>query len=119
MSAFSDSVTTIATNLLREFGESASFTRVEEGAYDASDGSVAAGSTTNYTGFVVPIDYIGKEIDGIYVLQGDIKLFVEKTSTEPLRGDVVTLNSLAYRVMETKKFRVNGENLLYELQVRV
>lgn len=119
MSVFSDGIVVIATSLLREFGESASFTRIEEGVYDASDGTVGAGTTTNYTGFVVPVDYTGTDIDDVHVQQGDIKLFVEKTSTEPLTGDVVVVDSITYRVMAAIKHRVNGANLLYELQVRI
>ncbi len=119
MTAFTDCIVTTARDLLTEFGESASFTKIVEGAYSTSDGTVAAGTTTNYSGFVVPVDYVNAEIDGEFVLQGDIKLFVEQTTTEPSVGDVVTVNSIVYRVMSAKKYRVSSVNVLYELQVRV
>jgi len=119
MSAFSDEMDAVALELLTEFGEAVSFTRTTEGAYNTATGATAAGSDSVFTGFGTPIDYDDNEIDGTVIQQGDVRLYTNAVSTAPLPGDKVTLDSRVYRVMNTRKYTINSENVLYELQIRV
>lgn len=119
MSEFSDELSAITLELITEYGEAITFTRITVGAYDASTGSTGSGSTAMFTGVGVPIDYIQSEIDGTIVKQSDVKLFVNAVATVPVVGDEVDLDSQDYKVMDVTKFAVNSETVLYELQLRV
>ncbi len=119
MSTFSDEMAGVALDLLTEFGEAVSFTRTTEGAYNPATGSTAAGSDSVFTGFGYPDDYTNNEIDGVMVQQGDSRLYVNAVSTAPLPQDAVTVDSVVYRVMFARKYSINSENVLYELQIRV
>lgn len=119
MSNFSDEMAAVALELLTEFGEAVSFTRTTEGAYDTATGTTAAGSDSVFTGFGAPIDYDNNEIDGTVIQQGDVRLYVNAVTTLPLPADKVTLDSVQYRVMNTRKYTINSEHVLYELQIRV
>ena len=118
MSAFSDRMAATALRLLTQYGEAVSFSRVSEGAYNASTGSTAAGSTTNFSGYGLPVDYDNAEMAETFIQKGDIKLYVNAVSTVPAPGDAVTVDSVAYRVINVRKYSISSENVLYELQIR-
>lgn len=118
MTAFTDNMPATALRLLTKYGEAVSLSRVTEGSYDVSNGTVAAGSTTNYTGYGAPVDYIAAEIDGTVIQQGDVRLLLNQTSTEPAVGDTCTLNSIVYRVVNVDRSRASGVNIIYKLQLR-
>ena len=119
MSAFSDEIKAVALDLLTEFGEAITFTRVTEGAYNPATLTTATGSTTTFSGYGVPTNYGTREVDLEIVQQSDIKLYVNATSTEPAVGDTVSIDSKDYRVLNIIKYAINSENVLYELQLRV
>ncbi len=119
MSTFSNEMDALALELLTEFGEAVSFTRTTEGAYDSATGTTGTSSDLVFTGFGSPQDYDTKDIDGLLVEEGDVKLYVNATSTSPARGDAVTLDSKVYRVMRVRRFAINSADVLYELQIRI
>lgn len=119
MSAFSDRMAATALRLLTNYGEAVSFSRVTEGTYSPSTATTGASSTTSYSGFAVPVDYDTTELIDSVIEQGDIKLYVNATSSVPEVGDQATLDSVAYRVMDVRKYTINSENVMYELQVRI
>lgn len=119
MSAFSDQMSELALGLLTEFGEAVSFTNTTEGAYNPSTGSTASGSDVVFAGFGSPQDYDASEIDGTTIQQGDVRLYVNATSQAPETGDAVTLDSRVYRVLQVRRYALNSENVLYELQIRI
>lgn len=119
MSAFSDEMAALALELLTEFGEAVSFVRTTEGAYDPATATTGSATTSNFSGFGAPINYDGFDIDGTVIRQSDIKLFVNAVSTLPITGDAVTVDSVVYRVMNTRRYAINSEDVLYELQLRV
>lgn len=119
--SFATEMIACARDLIQEFGESVSIQRVAEGAYDPTDGTVAAGTTTNYSAYGAPVDYNTNEIDGNTIRINDIKLWLETPTTGevPAIGDVVTLNSTAYRVMNVEQLRAQGSDIVYLLQLRL
>lgn len=119
MTAFTDSIIVVARNLLTEFGESVTFSRAVEGAYDTSDGTTGTDTDTNYTGFAVKLDTMNQEDTGLHTKQQNSTIFVEKTSVVPLIGDEVLISTTTYRVMDVERFSVSGVDVLYKLQLRV
>lgn len=119
MSAFSDEMAALALELLTEFGEAITVTRVTDGAYSTSTLKPATGSTANYAGFGAPTDYDNREIDGSSIKQGDVRLYVNAITVAPLPGDTITLDSVVYRAITVRKYSINSENVLYEVQIRV
>lgn len=118
--SISSNLTAMARRLLGAYGENLTFTRVTEGAYNVADGTVAAGSTTNYTADCAPIPYTADEIDDKTILKTDISLWIEKPTSEvPAVGDTVVLNSATYRLIEVETFRAEGTNVAYRAQLRL
>lgn len=119
MSAFSDEMAAVALALLTEFGEACTFSRQVLGSYDPNTSSKTLSSTTTFTGYVAPQDYLLFEKQSEYIQTGDIKLFANNVSAVPVPGDKVTFNSTTYRILRVIPYRVSGATVLYELQVRV
>lgn len=119
MGTFSTNLTATALRLLTKFGQSITFTRTTEGAFDPATNTTAAGSDSNYTGFAHPSEYTRFERDLESVRQDDIKLLVQQTTTEPEIGDRFTLDSVIYEVLEVDKIKAQGDTIIYKLQGRV
>jgi len=119
MSALSDDLEALATELITEYGQSCSFSRTSGGTFDPTAGENTGASTSTWTGVCVPEDYKRYEINETTIKENDIKLLVNKTDTEPKAGDTVTVSTVVYRVIEAKKQVLNGANVMYELQVRI
>lgn len=118
MTALTDSLVATAQTLLTKYGESVSFTRVAEGAYDPATSGVAAGTTTNYSGYAVPTQYTRADVDGELIKASDIRLIVEQTTTEPNTGDVVTVDGVVHRIMNVSPIKVTNVDIIYILQIR-
>lgn len=117
---FSSNLIATARRLLDTYGESISIQRVAEGAYDPTDGTVAAGTTINYSADGYPFNYSQDQIDQKSVRQTDLGLYLAKpTSVVPAVGDVATVNSVAYKVINVKPLRAQGSDVIYELQLRL
>lgn len=119
MSAFSDNLSDLAVSLITEFGETGSFSRVVLNAYNPATAESATSVTTSYTGYVVPVDYKDKEIDGTLILRGDFKVLAHEMTQTPNVGDELTFNSKTCRIINVSATRVNGASVLYSLQCRI
>lgn len=118
--SFQSELKNAADLLLLELGESVSIQRVTEGSYTPSTGAVGAGSTITYTVYGAPSNYASSDIDNDLIQAADVKLIVQvPTSYVPLVGDVVTLNSKAYRVMSVTNYRAQGGDCAFILQLRI
>lgn len=114
MTALSDSLLVLASDLLTEFGESVAVERVAEGAYNTATGGVAAGTTTNYTMQVSPLTDLHNNKDNSTVFNG-VPTLVAYSATVPLIGDEVTYNSVAYRLISVEATRLSGVSIIYIL----
>ncbi len=112
------SLQSTGTRLLRTYGESVSFSRKVEGAYNVSTGNTATSTDTSFTGYGVSDPFSIYDIDNSTVLSGDIRLYLQSGNV-PLVGDVATFNTKAYRVMQVSAVRLQGGDALYELLLRI
>lgn len=119
MGTFSTNMIATAIRLLTKFGQSITFTRTTVGAFDPATNTTGAPSDSTYVGFAHPSDYSRFERDLESVRQDDIKLLVQKTTTEPKIGDRFTIDSVVYDVIEIDKVKAQGETIIYELQGRI
>jgi|TARA_R110000782_G_scaffold144434_1_gene237274 hypothetical protein len=118
--SFSTNLLAVSRALIQKYGQSMAIERVAEGAYDPTDGTVAIGTTTNYTVFGAPVDYTSNEVDNTNIRVGDIKVWLEKPTTEtPLVGDVVTIDSADLRIVDIVTLKAQGLDVVYKLQCRV
>lgn len=118
--SFSTNLIATARRLLSTYGESISLTRVAEGAYNVADGTVAAGTTTNYSADGHPFNYSAEEVDDTTVRSTDLGLWLAKpTSETPAVGDTATVNSIVYRVVNVEQLRAQGTDVVYKLQLRL
>lgn len=116
---FSSNMQDVATKLLTKYGENyvIQISRVDEGAFVPSTGAVGAGSTTSIPGVGFPYPYNIKEIDGRSILSTDIKLII-KASAEIKVGDTITIRGVNYRIMNVSDISAQGQNIIYEAQLR-
>ena len=108
---------TVAANLIASKGQLLTFNRDTETAFNPGPGEVTSTPST-YTGNGVALNYNKSEIDGTVVIKGDIKLILEATTTAPIIGDRVTIDSIIYRVMNIKPTSPAGIVVIYEIQLR-
>ncbi len=107
-----------AEDLLTELGQSISVARVASSAYSTSTLTTATNTSTSYSGVGWPTNYIKNEIDGETVLASDIKLWFY-ASTLPLVNDVFTVDTIAYRAITVRQYTVQGQRVLFLVQLRV
>lgn len=109
--------------LLAKFGQSVTFTRVTNGAYDP-DTSTQALVETTYTASAVLLDYKGKDSGNLrdsMIEINDKKLLVSPVGlTEtPNANDKVTIGGVVWNVINVKSLNPAGTVVLYECQVRI
>ena len=111
--------------VIQKLGEPCTVTSTTEGAFDPATGTVGAGTTTTQTGYAAPDKYNSFEMgsvntgSGYTVQQGDVKLVLSKLGTRPAVGDTVTMDSVAYRIMDVYPVRMSGADVVYIVQGRV
>lgn len=110
----------VADDLLESYGESLTFTRVTEGAYNTATSTTAAGTTINYTVFAHIDKFDNREVDGEIIRATDLKIIAQvPTSYTPLVGDKVTISTKSYYIINVLNYRVQGSDCAYEIQARV
>lgn len=109
-----------ATNLLRDNGQSITFTYETGEVIDPATGTVTTpASETTIAGFGVATNYKNAEIDGQSVLASDLKLLASNIATEPQVDWQVTVNSKTWRVMSVMPINPAGTNVMYICQIRI
>lgn len=118
MGAFSDGLTTTATNLLTKFGTDATFRREVEGDYNPITGEVGNPTITTFSAKVQTDSFNNNEVDGTVVKRSDTKLIVNNVGSVPMVGDTVTFSSNTYRVFMVNPVQAQGADVIYILGVR-
>ena len=114
------SITESARNVLTRLGEAITFTYETGEVRDPATGAVITPATTvEVTGFGYPGGYRNMDIDGDVIRRGDIRLTAEKVSTRPQVGWRCTVDGVEYRVMDVRKVRQSGADVVYICQLRV
>jgi hypothetical protein len=119
MSELSDEFQALSLELITEFGQACDFERPLGGSFDPTSGDVTNGSPLTWEGVCVPQNYKKTEINLTNIQEKDVRLLVNVTDYEPKQGDKVTVGGVRYRVIDALKEVVNGEDVLYDLQVRI
>lgn len=117
MGAFSTGLKSVANSLLTKFGQSVTINRWSTSDYNTVTGAADPMTATTYTVVAQPSAYSANEINGETIQVGDVRLIVYST-TEPLIGDIATVDSVDYRVMSVNKAQAQGDVIIYRLNVR-
>ena len=118
MADFYSILATTATRLLRDKGQSITFTRDAETSFNPSTGVITPDTATTYAAYGAAFNYSSNELANSNIESGDIRLLVEP-ETEPQIADTCVVDSVTYRVMDVRKQKPAGTVLYYELQLRV
>ncbi len=116
--SFSSRAQATTLRMLTKYGEAVTASRKVEGAYNVDTSATATSTDTTYSGYGYPDAYTAYEVDGDLIQASDIKLYYQ-TGTLPLTGDVLTVNSKAYRVMNVQPIRAQTSDCLYIVQLRI
>ncbi len=118
MSDFSDELAEVANELITEFGEAGTFSRDVEGAYNPESGEAFGETTIPYSGTIVPTSYKDYEIDGTIIQKGDIKVLAHTMSEVPTPDDSLTFGNFYGKIITVMHTQINGNDVIYTLQVR-
>lgn len=94
------------------------------GEYDPENGGPGAGSTTEYTGTAVKLNYSQDDIDGTLIKQGDQQLLLSPLQRDgapmplPVSGDLVLIGAKIYSVQSVVDLQPTDTSLLFTLQLR-
>lgn len=114
------SIVTSARNVLTKLGEAITFTYETGEVRDPATGQIITPATTvTVDGFGYPGDYKSMDIDDDAIRRGDIRLTAEAVSERPQVGWRCTVDSKEYRVMDVRKVRFSGADVVYVCQLRV
>lgn len=109
-----------ARSVLAKLGEAITFTYETGEVRDPATGEVITPATeVNVAGFGYPGSYRSQDIDGDTIRRNDIRLTAEKVSERPQVGWTCTVDSKEYRVMNARKVRFSGGDVVYICQLRV
>tara|TARA_R110000868_G_scaffold338663_1_gene599432 strand:+ start:7741 stop:8091 length:351 start_codon:yes stop_codon:yes gene_type:complete len=104
-----------AGKLIQKFGQEYTFTRITHGTFNPATGKTAE-TTTEFTKYGILSNYANVEIGNATIEQGDRKLMAEAYDYEI--GDIVSLKSKSYRVINISNIEPAATNLVAILQVR-
>ena len=107
-----------ATQLLTQFGATATLTRTSGNTFDPAAGSYSGGSTTTLTGKGVRLNYSKSEIDGEMIQRDDFRMYFSADAGVPEIDDNLLFDSDNYRVMSVITISPSGADIMYELQIR-
>lgn len=114
------SIADTAARLLAKEGEPVTLSYTTAEVRDPATGEIITpGSTVTVDGNGYPGGYRSMDIDGDVIRQGDIRLTLERVSESPQVGWSCLVDGVSYRVMDVRKVRRAGSDVIYILQLRV
>ena len=112
----------MALEMITEFGQPVTISRVEPGEYDPVTGGETPGTTLEQTAQGILLDYTGLELqNNSLIKQGDKKLKVAAQGLAWIPGllDKVVVQGSTWSIIPPlKEINPAGTPILYELQVR-
>jgi hypothetical protein len=118
MSQFYTKLAATASSLLTKYGQTVTFSRAVGATFNPATGTDTGGSTSTWTGKGASFNYNSSEIDGAMIQESDIRLLAEAVATQPVIGDQVTVNSIAYHVVSVNETSPGGTVVKYDIQLR-
>lgn len=108
-----------AANLLAKYGEPVTVTFTNWAQYSPITGASSGSSTTStVTAVGYPSKYHTKDLDGVVIQAGDIRLILELITPVPVIGCLALVNGTTYRIMDVQSIRLSGENVIFICQIR-
>jgi hypothetical protein len=108
----------VADNIVTEFGQPITITKVTQGYYDTDTGMITSITVDTVTKGVI-FDYGEKDFNGTSILRGDKKLLVKPSGITSITvNDLVTVGMNNYHIVSVKQTNPAGTNLLWELSIR-
>lgn len=107
-----------ASRILAEYGQFISLSREAGRTYAPGTGGFTGGAPTTWTGNGATFNYNNRDIDGVQVKAGDVRLLLEAVSTEPEPGDQVTIGSVEYYAVAVEPLSPGGTAVIYNIQLR-
>jgi|TARA_R110001606_G_scaffold356920_1_gene508352 hypothetical protein len=109
-------LSTTATNLIKNFGQSVTFTRNGSVTYDPTAG-VSSSSQTTYTANIVLFDQTKREMDDTSLAEKEFPASMSST-TAPKIGDTATINGENYRILDVTPVQPGTSVIYYEARLR-
>ena len=124
MSEFYDEMAASSAELLQEFGGPVTLRREVPGQYDPGTGGIGPGTTADYLGTGVKLNYEAENIDGTLIQRGDQKLLLSPLQHDgtpmptPTVSDLVLIGGAAYTIANVGELQPVEVSLLFTLQLR-
>ena len=84
----------------------------------SNPGDPDPGTAVDYPMAVVVSDYDLRHVDGTQIQAQDRRVLMEAAGAAPLPGDKLTVNGVAYKVIQAIPLEPGGVALMYEVQCR-
>lgn len=112
-----------ASRLITNFGANCIVTKQTAGDYDPGTGTATI-TGSNYTVKGVLLNFTEKEANqllsaGTLVEATDKKIILERFDAEPDLDDLITFNSIVYRIVNVKTLNPSGYTVIHECRVKV
>ena len=122
--SFDTNMVALALRLINKRGQTITYTRIVQGAYDTTTGAAAAAVQTTYTLKALADDYT-RMSDGLaflagLILEGDKKITIPAAALTftPMPGDRVTFGGFTRTVQSVKSTSAGELTAIFELRVR-
>jgi hypothetical protein len=120
--AFYDEMAVMALEMITEFGQPVTISKMEPGEYDPETGGESPGVTIEQTAQGILLDFTGQEFqNNSLIKQGDKKLKIAAQGLAWVPGllDKVVAQGRTWAIVPPlKEINPAGTPILYELQVR-
>jgi len=120
--AFYDEMAVMALEMITEFGQPVTISKMEPGEYDPETGGDTPGATIEQTAQGILLDFTGQEFQtNSLIRQGDKKLKIAAQGLEwvpELLNKIVVQGRTWSIIPPLKEINPAGTPILYELQVR-
>lgn len=113
-----------ANEILAEYGQAVTLTRIVPGTYNPATGGMTGASTSTQTGWGAVFEYINKNIDGTLIQSGDKQLLLSAINsagtalTAPIINDTVTIGGVVMTITQIKPLSPAGTTVLFDCNLR-
>lgn len=108
----------LSVDLITEFGQDITLTRVTTGTFNPATGAVTGDSETDSTIKALITDFSDFHIEGSAIQRGDKKVLIAGDITAPTVKDKLTISGTEYMIINVNTISPAGTDVLYKLQVR-
>lgn len=112
---FYQDMAAVASELLQEFGQLIELTQYGNEVYLDGENTL---TETRYRAWGAAFAYAIDEVDGERILNGDMRVLLERSQAVPEVGDTVAVNGHDWRVVSVEAVSPAGFDVIYKLQVR-